>query len=64
MADDDQAQQQGDGSYYNDGNLSVVCPGWAPALGFTGIAAAVVFASTLPISPHAHTHIVRMDGST
>jgi hypothetical protein len=47
MADDDQAaqQQQNDGAYYNEGNLSVVCPGWAPALGFTGIAAAVVFAS-------------------
>jgi hypothetical protein len=46
MADYEQRQLQDDGSYYNEGNLSVVCPGWAPALGFTGIAAAVVFAST------------------
>jgi hypothetical protein len=32
--------------YYNDGNASVVCPAWAPIVGFTGITAAVVFAST------------------
>lgn len=27
-------------------NYSVVCPSWAPILGFTGIACAVVLAST------------------
>ena len=27
-------------------NYSVVCPSWAPILGFTGITAAVIFAST------------------
>ena len=49
MADDDGAQQQFNNNYgdYSEGNLSVVCPGWAPALGFTGIVSAVVFASKL-----------------
>jgi hypothetical protein len=32
-------------NYYNEGNESSVCTSWAPVLGFTGIACAVVFAS-------------------
>lgn len=43
MADDDQAQ--GDADYYNDGNVSVICPAWAPIIGFAGITFAVTFAS-------------------
>jgi len=31
--------------YYNELNESVVCPSWAPVLGFTGIVAAVVFSN-------------------
>lgn len=41
----DQDGDDGDYDYYNDMNSSVVCPSWAPIVGFTGIACAVVFAS-------------------
>jgi hypothetical protein len=34
-----------DESYYNAGNVSNICTAWAPILGFSGIACAVVFAS-------------------
>jgi hypothetical protein len=48
MGDDDQAAA--DFMTYAMGaggsNYSVDCPSWAPILGFTGIACAVVFAST------------------
>jgi hypothetical protein len=30
---------------YSDGNISVVCPSWAPGVGFMGCVTAVVFAS-------------------
>ena len=33
------------GYSYDDLNASVACPSWAPIVGFTGIACAVVFAS-------------------
>ena len=33
------------GNYFEDGNISHVCTAWAPAVGFMGISAAVVFAS-------------------
>lgn len=35
---------------YDFMNLSYACPSWAPVLGFTGITAAVVFASTFLVS--------------
>lgn len=31
--------------YYNELNESVICPSWAPILGFTGIVSAVVFSN-------------------
>lgn len=31
--------------YYSGTNESYICPSWAPIVGFTGIACAVVFAS-------------------
>lgn len=34
-----------DDSYYNQGNISVACPSWAPIIGYVGITSAVVFAS-------------------
>lgn len=33
------------GNYYNEGNVSHLCTGWAPILGMTGIVSAVAFAS-------------------
>ena len=32
-------------TYYNEANVSVACASWAPVVGFTGCAMAVVFAS-------------------
>jgi hypothetical protein len=32
-------------NYGDDSNASYTCPSWAPIVGFTGIACAVVFAS-------------------
>jgi len=34
-----------DENYYEEGNISYACPSWAPIVGFTGIAFAVVAAS-------------------
>jgi len=51
MADDD---QQGNGNYYNEGNISHVCASWAPMVGFAGIASAVVFASKWRNATHGH----------
>jgi hypothetical protein len=31
--------------YYNEGNVSVPCASWAPAVGFMGCVFAVVFSS-------------------
>jgi hypothetical protein len=45
MGDND-ANDANEALYYNDGNVSVVCPAWAPIVGFAGITSAVVFAST------------------
>ena len=33
--------------YYNEGNVSVPCASWAPAVGFMGCVFAVVFSSEL-----------------
>ena len=33
------------GGYQGEENVSYTCPSWAPIVGFTGIACAVVFAS-------------------
>jgi hypothetical protein len=46
MADDD---QQGNAAYSDISNISYPCTAWAPILGFSGIAAAVVFASKLTV---------------
>jgi hypothetical protein len=35
--------------YYNEGNVSVPCASWAPAVGFMGCVFAVVFSSELKI---------------
>jgi hypothetical protein len=35
--------------YYNEGNVSVTCASWAPAVGFMGCVFAVVFSSELKI---------------
>lgn len=35
--------------YGDDANNSVICPSWAPIVGFTGITFAVVFASEYKI---------------
>lgn len=32
-------------NYYNEGNISVACPSWAPGVGMVGIACAVVLAN-------------------
>jgi V-type H+-transporting ATPase proteolipid subunit len=42
MADDD---QNNNGDYYYEGNLSTACTAWAPIVGFAGVASAVVFAN-------------------
>jgi hypothetical protein len=31
--------------YYNEGNISVACPSWAPGVGFMGCVMAVAIAS-------------------
>lgn len=41
MADDDNNAN----NYYNEGNVSVMCTPWAPVVGFTGVALAVVLSS-------------------
>jgi len=42
----EQNAANGGQNYYGDElNASVACPSWAPIVGFTGIACAVVFAS-------------------
>jgi hypothetical protein len=41
-----QAEEEFNNFYYEqDLNMSYTCPSWAPIVGFTGIACAVVFAS-------------------
>eukprot|EP00541_Cyclophora_tenuis_P009719 CAMPEP_0116558388 /NCGR_PEP_ID=MMETSP0397-20121206/9784_1 /TAXON_ID=216820 /ORGANISM="Cyclophora tenuis, Strain ECT3854" /LENGTH=211 /DNA_ID=CAMNT_0004083983 /DNA_START=65 /DNA_END=700 /DNA_ORIENTATION=+ len=43
MADDD--NNNNNNNYYNEGNVSILCAPWAPIVGFTGVALAVVLSN-------------------